>query len=275
MDDVEGRAAGPATPYENPAEACRATVDALDRLGLGRWEIVDAQLDDLTNDEHLLLPMLMPDGQLLALRAAAAHPEANDSSLDTVVHAARMLSTLFAANKRANQLLERATRAEADSLTDELTGLMNTRAWWRALARESARCDRYQLSAVIAVVDLDELKLVNDSQGHLGGDLLLRAAAQHLSAAVRTSDLVARIGGDEFAVLAVDYEGPLPDLLLQRVRSTLAASGIRASCGAAVYQPGDAIENTFKTADENMYAVKTTNREAALASNAAEVGQAR
>ena len=139
---------------------------------------------------------------------------------------------------------------------------MNTRAWWRALARESARCDRYQLTLVIAVIDLDELKLVNDSQGHLGGDLLLRSAAQQLTAAVRASDLVARIGGDEFAVLAVDYEAPLPDLLLQRLRSNLAANGIRASCGAAVYHPGDAIENAFKSADENMYAAKMSNRRA-------------
>jgi diguanylate cyclase (GGDEF)-like protein len=260
VDEVVVRTVGPATPFGDSSEACDATIDALERLGFGRWEIVDAQLDDLADTERLLLPMLMPDGQLLALRACSVSDASADTSLDTVVYAARMLSTLFAANKRASQWLERATKAEAESLTDDLTELPNARAWWRALARESARCDRYELSAVVAVIDLDDLKLVNDTQGHLGGDLLLRSTAQQLTAALRTSDLVARIGGDEFAVLAIDYDGPLPDLLLERLQSSLDLQGIRASCGAAVYQPGDSVDNVFKTADGNMYAAKMERR---------------
>lgn len=261
MDDVVVRAAGPAAPFADALEACAATVEALERLGFGQWQIVDASLDDLADTERLLLPLLMPDGQLLALRATSAQADGlADGSLDAVLYTARMLSTVFAANKRAKQWAERATKAEAESLTDDLTGLMNGRGWWRGLARESARCDRYKLSAVIAVVDLDDLKMVNDTQGHLGGDLLLRSAAQHLTEAVRASDVVARIGGDEFGVLAVDYEGPLPDLLLERLRSNLEANGIRASCGAAVYHQGDVIDNVFKLADEDMYAAKSERR---------------
>jgi diguanylate cyclase len=256
------RTVGPALPFRDAHDAGTATVDALASLGLGHWQVVDARLDDLTDVEHLLVPILLPDGALLALRAIPPHPAGalSDAGLDTVVFAARMLSTVLAANQRTDQWKARAGKAEAESLTDELTGLLNARAWWRALAREGARCDRYQLAAVVAVVDLDDLKLVNDTQGHLGGDLLLRSTAQRLTSTLRASDVVARTGGDEFALLAVDYEGPLPDLLLDRVRSSLTASGIRASCGAAVYHPGDVIDRVFATADANMYVAKSTNR---------------
>ncbi|MEY2450043.1 MAG: diguanylate cyclase, partial [Acidimicrobiaceae bacterium] len=190
-------------PFADVAEAAAATIEALDSLGFGRWEIVDARLDDLTDVEHLLVPILVPDGGLLALRAVPPHALGglSERGPEAVVYAGRMLATVFAANKQADQWRERATKAEAESLTDELTGLLNARAWWRALRREAARCDRYRLDAVVAVIDLDELKMVNDTHGHLGGDLLLRSAAQQLTRTLRASDIVARIGGDEFGVL--------------------------------------------------------------------------
>jgi diguanylate cyclase (GGDEF)-like protein len=262
VEEPEHRAFGPATPFADTTEAITATVEALELLGLGRWEVVDARLDDLTDVEHLLVPILVPDGGLLALRATPTHGRAaiSEGGPNAVLYAARMLSTLFAVNKQVEHWRERATKAEAESLTDELTGLLNARAWWRALQREAARCDRYELEAVVAVIDLDELKIVNDTHGHLGGDLLLRSAAQQLTSTLRASDVVARIGGDEFGVLAVDYEGPVPDLLLNRMRASLEANDIRASCGAAVYHPGDVMDNVFKTADANMYVAKSAGR---------------
>jgi diguanylate cyclase (GGDEF)-like protein len=262
VDKQERRAVGPATPFADAAAAAAATVDALEELGCGRWELADARLDDLTDDEHLIVPILVPDGGLLALRATPSRSGTTmaEGALDAVLHSARMLSSLLAANQQAEQWRARAIKAEAESLTDELTGLLNARGWQRALQRESARCDRYRLEAVIAVIDLDGLKAVNDTEGHLGGDLLLRSAAQQLTNTVRASDVVARLGGDEFGVLAVDYEGPLPDVLLNRLRSVLADNDIPASCGAAVYRPGDLVRSVFEAADANMYSVKNSNR---------------
>jgi diguanylate cyclase (GGDEF)-like protein len=182
--------------------------------------------------------------------------------LDAVHHTARLLATLIDSEQRADRSHRRALRAEEESMTDDLTGLPNGRGWWRALLREASRCDRYGLAAVVAVVDLDELKVINDTQGHLAGDLLLRTLGETLTAAVRDSDVVARLGGDEFGVLAVDYQRPLPDTMVDRLRAGLEAAGIRASVGADVYRTGDIIDDTFHRADSDMYLVKRARRRA-------------
>ena len=101
-------------------------------------------------------------------------------------------------------------------MTDSLTGLGNQRAWWDRIAEEDARIERSEASAVVALIDLDDLKTINDERGHLHGDLLLRLAAQTLREAVRTCDHIARVGGDEFAVLAVDFDGE-PAVLHERL----------------------------------------------------------
>src|SRR5207253_2070780 len=149
----------------------------------------------------------------------------------------------------------RAGRAEALAATDALTGLGNQRAWWDRVAEEDARIQRSEATAVVAVVDLDGLKLVNDERGHLHGDLLLRLAAQTLRHTVRTCDVVARVGGDEFAVLAVDYEAE-PSVLVDRISNGLDAAGIDASVGAAVSNPGVSLVDAYARADQRMYAQK-------------------
>ncbi len=88
-------------------------------------------------------------------------------------------------------------------MTDPLTGVLNRRGWALALDREERRCRRHGLDAVVAVVDLDRLKEVNDTGGHAAGDERIVACAQAIASAIRAEDTVARLGGDEFAVLAV------------------------------------------------------------------------
>jgi diguanylate cyclase len=84
------------------------------------------------------------------------------------------------------ELQGRFERAELDSLTDPLTGVGNRRAWDRLLDAEEARCRRYGSPASLVAIDLDELKQVNDADGHLAGDRLLRRAALE-AAGVRAS----------------------------------------------------------------------------------------
>src|SRR5205823_4336965 len=149
----------------------------------------------------------------------------------------RALSEIVIAEHRAAVANARADQAEALAATDSLTGLGNQRAWWDRIAEEDARIARSEMPAVVAVIDLDDLKMINDEQGHLHGDLLLRLAAETLRHAVRTCDHVARVGGDEFAVLAVDFDGE-PAVLHDRLATALAAAEIRASVGVAVPEPG-------------------------------------
>ena len=174
--------------------------------------------------------------------------------------AARLVATLLAADASAVKMSEKAARAEKESATDELTGLGNARAWWRMLSREAARCDRFGLVAVVAVIDLDELKRVNDEHGHLAGDEMLRLTADTLSKAVRAEDFVARLGGDEFGVLAVEYEAPGPERLIERLRGELDAADVRASIGAHLYEPGVRINDVFHQADLKMYEAKRVAR---------------
>ncbi len=103
---------------------------------------------------------------------------------------------------------------------DPLTGLMNRRAWDDHLAREVARTARTGRPLTVAVLDLDRFKAFNDEHGHLVGDQLLKAAAGSWSACLRTADVLARWGGEEFALL-------LPDTDADAARETLARLAAR------------------------------------------------
>jgi diguanylate cyclase (GGDEF)-like protein len=100
----------------------------------------------------------------------------------------------------AIERVELLGRLQQIALTDELTGLLNRRGWSEALTREMARARREHAPLCVAMLDIDGLKKVNDSFGHPAGDELLRKHAAAWRAALRPSDLLARHGGDEFAI---------------------------------------------------------------------------
>ncbi len=112
-------------------------------------------------------------------------------------------------------LLQRA------SLTDPLTGLANRRHFDQRLREELARVDRYNQPLALMLLDLDGLKRVNDAGGHESGDNALRAVARTLRHTCRSTDLAARIGGDEFIVLAPNITESEALTLAERIRKTL------------------------------------------------------
>ncbi|MEY2421377.1 MAG: diguanylate cyclase [Acidimicrobiaceae bacterium] len=254
----------PALPYVRRADAIAAILDDLEGQGLGHWTLAEGSMDDQieANANVMALPILVPDGplhfMLLGDRLAESAP--SNANLRAVLSARRLIATLLSADVQADRLLHRAVRAERESMTDSLTALPNGRSWWRSLAREASRCDRHQLTAVVAVVDLDDLKRVNDNEGHLAGDLLLRTVAGALTDSMRGDDVVARLGGDEFGVLGVDYQPHLQARLVNRLHESLAIVGARASIGVALYEPGGFIDETFDQADRNMYEAKRAAR---------------
>jgi len=176
--------------------------------------------------------------------------------VELVDRQARLLSTVLGVEQRVDQTRRRAERAEAEALTDPLTGLVNRRGWELLLDREEQRCRRYGALASVLIIDLDGLKTVNDTAGHAAGDTMLRTAADVLRDAVRSTDVIARLGGDEFAVLSVETDLPAAHTERARLRDLLATAGVPASVGAATRDPKDGLAAAVRHADSDMYRAK-------------------
>jgi diguanylate cyclase (GGDEF)-like protein len=154
-------------------------------------------------------------------------------------------------------------RYALEARTDELTGLANRIAWTEALARERKRRSRYRRPVVLMSVDVDRLKEVNDRFGHDAGDELLRAAAAVLVHSLRDTDLVARIGGDEFGVLLPETSTEAMEAVIARIEATcLEWRGsnpdlrLSMSIGWASPEPFGDLQEALRTADGRMYESK-------------------
>ncbi len=169
---------------------------------------------------------------------------------------AELLSTVLAAHERGFWRDREVQEAVALAETDPLTGLSNRRGWRRALAREQQRSSRYGHPASVLVVDMDDLKEINDTQGHAQGDAALVALADALREVCRPADVLARTGGDEFAVLAVEADIAASKALATRLRLHLHRSGIHASVGVSSRRVGEDLTSTMDRADAAMNAAK-------------------
>ena len=185
-------------------------------------------------------------------------------AMQLVAEVQRLQDELAAARE---QLVALEARADTDPLTD----LPNRRAFERELARSLAYVKRYGTDAALLYVDLDNFKRVNDRCGHSAGDAVLRAVASVLARYVRASDVVARIGGDEFALLlwnCGEANAMAKALMLEEAigRTTAmhdgAALTVGASVGAAPLLPLDRPAETLDRADRAMYARKASMRAA-------------
>jgi diguanylate cyclase (GGDEF)-like protein len=150
------------------------------------------------------------------------------------------------------------------SLTDPLTGLLNRRGL--ALGGRRAPADASGVPrATLVLIDLDLFKQYNDVHGHLAGDDLLRWVGAELSATVRAGDLVARIGGDEFAVLlpGTDARSALP--LVERIEERLGRKAPHSLGTASSPEDGAELEGLYRVADAALYANKFAGRLNAIA----------
>lgn len=174
-----------------------------------------------------------------------------------IAHAASgPLATAVAHDRLRTDLEDASHQARRDALT----GLTNRLGWHEAI--DELAHDRRQDRAAVVVLDVDYLKQVNDTCGHQIGDELLCRVATILRGVARASDMVARIGGDEFAVLLLGADEAVCVQVVERIRSELASSdpigGLapRASIGTATRDEVDAIDELQALADRRMYMVK-------------------
>ncbi len=158
----------------------------------------------------------------------------------------------------------RAMARKAD--TDALTGIANRQSFNEAMAREFARAHRFRHPLSVVIVDLDHFKDVNDRFGHAAGDQVLSATARLLAARVRDSDLVARWGGEEFAIIASMTDAAGAARLAEKLRTHLEGAQIgsvgrvTASFGVAEMRPEDSLHTMIHRADDALYAAKNGGR---------------
>jgi diguanylate cyclase (GGDEF)-like protein len=170
----------------------------------------------------------------------------------------------------SRQLNDELTRVRLLSLTDELTGLPNRRAFLRRIEDEVARVQRYGFPLSLALIDLDHFKQINDRHGHAGGDEVLQIYAKNILSIFRHHDLVARYGGEEFAVLLpnTDQEGSLR--ALTKVKNRAAETRWQTngemipvpsfSAGVSLYKPGETASAFIERADKALYRAKRLGR---------------
>lgn len=214
---------------------------------------------DMPIGAYIGVPLTNPDGTLFGT-LCGIDPHQQPSGIvkerELIELLAAMLSSIIHSELRAEEESRRRERLEVEALLDPLTRLANRRAWDQLMAREEDRCRRYGHPAAIFMLDLDDLKEVNDANGHAAGDVLLERAADALREAVRDSDVVARLGGDEFGIIAIECDAGGARRLLTRIRDALDRYGVRASAGISLRDPTLGLTRAWEEADRLMYQQK-------------------
>lgn len=157
-------------------------------------------------------------------------------------------------------------RLEYYSSIDPLTGIMNRVCFWRVLEREIRRVERYRHPLAMIMLDIDHFKAINDSWGSAAGDLVLKTLAGEIKKNIRQIDLFARIGGEEFLILAPETDRERAVNLAEKIRETVAAiSFVKAgpvtiSLGVAQFCVGDRADLLLTKVDQALTQAKAGGR---------------
>ncbi|HEY7266360.1 MAG TPA: diguanylate cyclase [Solirubrobacterales bacterium] len=151
-------------------------------------------------------------------------------------------------------------RLEVAARTDDLTGLLNRRAWDEELGRELSRADRSGAALCVAILDLDRFKLYNDTNGHQAGDRFLKQIAGTWSENLRTGDILARYGGEEFALALPGTNLEHAQQMLGRLREVL-PDDQTCSAGVCQWDGEESAEQLTARADTLLYAAKAAGRD--------------
>lgn len=190
--------------------------------------------------------------------------EMNQGATD-IADPADMLAEISKLRGEVARLRKRVEELDELAHQDSLIALPNRRGFLRELDRLIARVQRYQVPAAMLFVDLDGLKMINDSFGHQAGDEALIEVANLLERGVRRSDVVARIGGDEFGILLENADEPRARDTARRLTDLIGESGfnhdgdslpLSVAIGVTMIGEGDSAADVMARADEEMYRAK-------------------
>jgi len=183
---------------------------------------------------------------------------------------APMVLVAYMTTMLSSDILNALARLKLISETDELTGVFNVRAFNALAAQEFRIAARYGRDLSLMMIDSDSLKTVNDTYGHEAGDKLIKAVVAGVRASVKSNDIVARYGGDEFVCLFPGATPAAAAAIGERIRATIADTRLEfdgkrlptsVSIGVANYPShGDAFETLARNADKALYLSKNAGR---------------
>ena len=252
-----------------------AAIEAALQLTLSTEELdailkqLPIQLLETTTELNRGLPP-QPDIELLMRDANAALIEINRSYADLV---AQLQAVIKDRERLAEELKVANHQLSMLAMSDALTGLPNRRAFEETLARDLARTERQGGALTLILIDADHFKKVNDSYGHQGGDTVLRALSDVLRESTRTSDVAARVGGEEFALILPHTDSDNALVVAERVRTRFAVRKIMLDDGrivkatvslgmATAKSPGCRTSGKalYEAADKALYEAKASGR---------------
>ncbi|MGB5338503.1 MAG: GGDEF domain-containing protein [Gammaproteobacteria bacterium] len=216
------------------------------------------QSEELTDLENLRWTLIREVEKLMK-----GHNELADK-LDSTYHYLQVIES------DSRELSDELTRVRQLSLTDELTGLANRRAFMRRMEDEVARVQRYGFPLSFVLMDLDHFKAVNDEFGHAAGDEVLRVYSRNILTIFRHHDMVSRYGGEEFAVLLPNTDSDGAVRALNKVRRRVTETRWQTngtmsqvptfSAGVSLYKPGESANAFIERADKALYRAKRLGR---------------
>ncbi len=156
------------------------------------------------------------------------------------------------------------------ALKDGLTGLLNRRAFYELASEEFRRARRYQRPIAVILMDVDHFKSINDIHGHEAGDRVLKQVSERLQAGLRNQDLLARIGGEEFAILLIESQDEAATQVAERLRRSIeglqvtgegGVADVTASFGVGEIHPSmKDLADLLRQADQALYRAKEAGR---------------
>jgi diguanylate cyclase (GGDEF)-like protein len=216
---------------------------------------------------YISFPLLLEDGAVFGTLCAldpAPRPADMLRHRSLLALLARQLATILHVELAREGAWREAALARAAAETDPLTGCLNRRGWEQHCEREEARCRDLGSALSVLVIDLDDFKTINDRGGHAAGDRLLRATADRIRDVIGPAGILARTGGDEFAILLPNLAAAGAEQLAGRLRAMLEAGAIAASLGVAERKPYRGLDEAWQRADRRMYDDKERRRRGGL-----------
>lgn len=234
-----------------------AMIAGMSDFSLGNGQGDDAPLDD-GRRTYCMLPLISRNtvrGILYVDDPPA--PEITETQLRMLLDFAAQAAIAIENARLYNETRRLLEETQRLALTDPLTGLANRRALGDLIERELTNAERYGAPLSFFMLDLDDLKGINDQHGHTAGDEALKALAEIMKATARKGDIVARFGGDEFVFAMAQSDRAAAEQAAHRLFERLVVGDIRCSAGIAMF-PDDGTTQAalFAAADRALYEAK-------------------